>query len=174
MLAGKGLTVTRTRTHARTHACTHACTHTRAHTHAYTHAYAQHTRPRTHTRTYVHIHVYTHSLTHAYTSSQVGVAGALTMVMSMAGHAGQSAAWAGCTAGAATARAPPALSTPPSRYLQPETMFSCKNKHLSARCSALALTTCLSQWNLHDLESLQPLVASSLHSERYSPGPSGF
>ena len=32
----------------------------------------------------------------------------------------------------------------------------------------------LDQWDLRDLESLRPLVASSLRSERYSSGPSGF
>ena len=32
----------------------------------------------------------------------------------------------------------------------------------------------LDQWDLRDLETLGPLVAPSLRSGRYSPGPSGF
>ena len=138
---------------ARTH--THTHTHTR--THAHTHAHAQHTRPCTRTthppvHTHVRTHPCTHSLTHAHTSSQVGVEGALTMVMSMAGHTGQSAAWAGCTAGAATACAPPALSTQ-GIYNQKQS-FSCKNKQFKCalRCQGAVLILCLmlSQWNLHD------------------------
>ena len=127
-------THTRTRTRTRTHTRTHA--HTHAHTHMHTHN--THARAHTHARTCMHASMYTFTPTCSHVlpggcggssddgDEHGGPRGPVCCVGWLHGRCSYST----CTTGSVH-----------TRYLQPETMFWCKNKQFKCapRCQGAVL-----------------------------------